>query len=67
MAIAKPVRYLGAVSVVLVFFVLYQYLQPVPTIQPPGVVTGNGDKIDNWERDPLLDREPHYEGHVSRD
>jgi hypothetical protein len=67
MAIAKPVRYLGAVSVVLVFFVLYQYLQPVPTIQPPGVVTGNGEKVDSWERDPLLDRELRYQGYVRHD
>ncbi len=55
MAIAKPVRFMGALSVVLVFFVIYQYLRPVPTIQPPGVVTGNGDKIENWEQDPLLE------------
>jgi hypothetical protein len=56
MAIAKPVRYLGALSVVLVFFIVYQYLRPVPTIQAPGAVVGNGDKIDNWEQDPLLER-----------
>lgn len=56
MAIAKPVRFLGALSVVLVFFVIYQYLRPVPTIQAPGEVTGNGDKIESWEQDPLLER-----------
>ena len=56
MAIAKPVRYLGALSVVLVFFVVYQYLRPIRNIDAPGVVVGNGDKIESWERDPLLDR-----------
>ena len=56
MAIAKPVRYLGALSVVLIFFVLYQYLRPVPTIQAPSTVVGNGDKVENWEEDPLLER-----------
>jgi hypothetical protein len=56
MAIAKPVRYLGALSVVLVFFVVYQYLRPIPSIQAPGTPVGNGDKIENWEQDPLLER-----------
>ena len=56
MAIAKPVRFLGALSVILVFFVIYQYSRPVPTIEPPGTVVGNGDKIENWEQDPLLER-----------
>ena len=55
MAIAKPVRYLGALSVVLVFFVIYQYLRPIPTISTPGAVVGNGNKVENWERDPLLE------------
>jgi hypothetical protein len=61
MAIAKPVRFLGALSIVLCFFLIYQYLRPVPTIQPPGTVTGNGDKIENWEQDPLLERTKTFE------
>lgn len=56
MAVARPVRFLGAVSVILVFVLIYQYLRPVPTISVPGAVVGNGEKIDNMERDPLLDR-----------
>jgi hypothetical protein len=56
MAIAKPVRYLGALSVCLLFFILYEYLRPIPTIQAPGAVVGNGDKIESWDQDPLLQR-----------
>lgn len=63
MAIAKPVRFLGALSVLLVIFVIYQYLRPVPSITPPGVVVGNGDKIENWEQDPLLEGMETSRGH----
>ncbi|KAK5276380.1 putative mannosyltransferase ktr4, partial [Exophiala xenobiotica] len=57
MAVARPVRFLGALSVVLLFFLIYQYLRPTPSLTPPnaGPVEGNGAKIDNMERDPLLD------------
>lgn len=56
MAVARPVRYLGAGCVVLAFFLIFQFLRPTPTISPPHVVVGNGEKIETMERDPLLDR-----------
>lgn len=56
MAVARPVRFLGALSVILVFFLIYQYLRPVPSISVPGAASGNGEKIADMERDPLLDR-----------
>lgn len=56
MSIAKPLRYLAAVSVLLVFFLIYQYSRPIPTIAVPPAGS-NGDKIENWDKDPLLERE----------
>lgn len=56
MAVARPVRFLGVGCVVLTFFLIFQYLRPTPTLSPPHVVVGNGEKIDSMERDPLLDR-----------
>lgn len=53
MAVARPVRFLGALSIVLVFFLLYQLTRPVAPITPPN---RNGETIENMERDPLLDR-----------
>jgi hypothetical protein len=60
MAVARPVRFLGALSVVLFFFLVFQYLRPTPRLAPPaGEVVGNGEKIDDMERDPLLDRKSY--------
>jgi mannosyltransferase len=55
MAVARPVRFLGALSIVLVFFLIYQLTRPVTPITLP---SRNGDTIDNMERDPLLDCAP---------
>lgn len=59
MAVARPVRFLGALSIVLVFFLIYQLTRPTTPIAVPD--KKNGDTIENMERDPLLDRTlPYY-------
>jgi hypothetical protein len=57
MAVARLVRFLGALCVVLVFFLLFQLWQPTGSagLSPPS--RKDGDKIEHMENDPLLDRE----------
>lgn len=55
MAVARPVRFLGALSIVLIFFLLFQYFRNPPTLSPPGFNIRHGEKIEDMERDPLLD------------
>lgn len=55
MAVNRPVRFLGALSIVLVFFLIYQLTRTVPPIEVPDS-KNNGETIENMERDPLLDR-----------
>jgi hypothetical protein len=55
MAVARPLRFLGAATIVLFFFLAYLFIRPPPTIAKPG--GQNGEIIENMERDPLLDRE----------
>ena len=54
MAAARPLRFFGALSVILVFFLVYQVVKPVEPIAPPP--PKDGGKIDKWDKDPLLDR-----------
>jgi hypothetical protein len=54
MAVARPVRFLGALSIVLVLFLLYQLWQPATTLVPPS--HHDGDTIEHMESDPLLER-----------
>lgn len=54
MAVARPVRFLGALSILLVFFLIYQLTRPAAPIPVPP--KPNGETIENMERDPLLDR-----------
>lgn len=58
MAIARPVRVLGALSIVLVIFLLYTVLKTPTKLTPIGdqTTTKVGDTIDDMQRDPLLDR-----------
>ena len=56
MAVARPLRFLGALTVALFFFLVYVFLKPPPVIEKPG--GQNGEIIENMERDPLLDRAP---------
>ena len=58
MAIARPVRVLGALSIVLVIFLLYTVLKTPTKLTPIGdqTATKGGDRIDDMQRDPLLDR-----------
>ena len=53
MAVARPVRLLGSLSIVLFFFVVYQLLK-----EPPRLTPGSewGGTINDMRRDPLLDR-----------
>lgn len=51
MAVARPLRALMVLAVVLWCFFLYQVLKPTPMIRGPG------DRYMNFERDPNLDRE----------
>lgn len=46
---------MGALTIVLFFFLAYLFLRPPPTIEKPK--GQNGEIIENMERDPLLDRE----------
>jgi hypothetical protein len=55
MAVARPLRFLGAVTIVLFFFLAYLFIRPPPRIEKPGGQIG--EIIENMERDPLLDRE----------
>lgn len=55
MVVARPVRFLIAVSAGLVLFLVYKVLNPRPVLHAP-VDGWNGEKIDAMERDPLLDR-----------
>jgi hypothetical protein len=54
MAVAKPVRALGALSIALFFFLVFTFLRHPPTIRTPG--SQNGEIISKMEKDPLLDR-----------
>jgi len=54
MAVARPVRFLGAFSIILIIFLVYQLSQPTKTINLP--IHHDGEKIEKMERDPLLDR-----------
>ena len=54
MAVARPVRFLGALSVILVFFLIYQLWQPATPITVPN--HRDGDTIERMEKDPLLER-----------
>ena len=54
MAVAKPVRVLGALSIALFFFLVFTLIRQPPTIRTPG--SQNGEIISKMERDPLLDR-----------
>lgn len=54
MAVARPLRFLGALTIALFFFLVYLFLKPPPIIEKPG--GQNGEIIQNMERDPLLDR-----------
>lgn len=54
MAVAKPVRLLGAFSIALFFFLLFTFVRQPPAIHTPG--SQDGQIISNMERDPLLDR-----------
>lgn len=57
MAIARPVRVLGALSIVLVIFLLYTVLKTPTKLTPIGDETTKvGGTIDDMQRDPLLDR-----------
>jgi mannosyltransferase len=51
MAIARPVRALALLAVILWCFFVYQVLKPSPGLRGPG------DRYINFERDPNLDRE----------
>ena len=55
MGVARPVRVLGALSIGLFFYLVFQLLRSPTPLDAPG---GNdGGKIDDMTRDPLLDRE----------
>lgn len=56
MAIARPIRLLGAVGILGVLLVLYRLSQ---TSQIPSIasITGTDKITDGMKRDPLLDRE----------
>jgi hypothetical protein len=54
MAVARPVRLLGALSIALFFFLVFALFRSPPTLHTPG--GQNGETISNMERDPLLDR-----------
>jgi hypothetical protein len=56
MAVAKPVRLLGALSVALFFFLVFTFLRKPPPIHTPETQGPNGEIIPKMERDPLLDR-----------
>ena len=64
MVVARPVRFLIAVSAGLVLFLFYKVLNPRPVLHAP-VDGWNGEKIDAMERDPLLDR-MFFSTHVDR-
>ena len=53
MALARPVRALGLATFCLLIFLCFQLLKNPPQLAIPG---GYGDKIENMDRDPLLDR-----------
>ena len=53
MAMARPVRALLFVAVILWCFFLYQILKPTPTVNGPA------ERYLNFERDPNLDRKLH--------
>ena len=55
MVVARPVRFLIAVSAGLVLFLFYKLLNPAPPLHVP-VEGWNGEKIETMDRDPLLDR-----------
>lgn len=54
MALARPLRFLGVLTVALFFFLVYLFLKPPPVLEKPG--GQNGEIIESMERDPLLDR-----------
>ena len=58
MAVARPVRFLGAISVVLFIFLIYQFFRSPLSLHAPRQQDAglNGDKIESMDRDPLLDR-----------
>ncbi len=54
MAVAKPVRVFGALSIALFFFLVFTLVRQPPTIHKPG--HEEGQIISKMGRDPLLDR-----------
>jgi hypothetical protein len=59
MAIARPVRALIGLAVVLWCFFLFQMFKPMPEFHGPA------DRFINFERDPNLDRTSHRIRHPS--
>lgn len=54
MAVARPIRLLGAASILLVLFLIFQLRK---TATPLVGTFGSGDKLVNgMKKDPLLDR-----------
>ena len=58
MGVARPVRFLGALSVGLFIFLIYLFMKPPTTIATSRPKGGqNGERIADMDRDPLLDSE----------
>ena len=56
MAVARPVRFLGALSIVLVLFLIFQLTRQPAPISPPASEGYDGGKIEKMDEDPLLSR-----------
>jgi hypothetical protein len=54
MAVAKPVRLFGALSIGLFIFLVFTLLRQPQSLHPP--VGQNGETIPHMREDPLLDR-----------
>jgi len=54
MVVARPIRFLIALSAGLVLFLVWKLLNPGPALHVP-VDGWNGEKIQAMDRDPLLD------------
>lgn len=57
MAVARPIRFLGAVCVFLIFVVIYIVnFHKAPPLEIPSIVDVNGGgKVTQWDKDPLLE------------
>lgn len=56
MAVARPLRLLGALSCVVFVYLLFQMTRTPKIVAPVSTGGSNGEKIDDFTRDPLLDR-----------